>query len=328
MSPADLDIPPLYRELFDAAGPVVRYRLVRDVLGRDDSFIQTAHLGLELPRLTEVEALLTAQEMDGSWSGLLGADVFGEKIATETALLRLCELGLENHEAVQVCIEKALIPTLFHSDVIWEWEKTATDDLSRRAARQIVRDKALRLIVRATSEMDEVLKPVFETIITEWNHYLEGGNGGRLAPPTTDAYAALCWYRWSDDDFPRVRGLVKRLVERAESVMGHPISVPEIFSPHLFQLADKWEYLARPPLFFLELELAARLGVARDLPVTQWMLDELEMRQDADGRFRFSGDDSIEQNWYYPLDRTGSSDPSVEWTFRAALIYKLLEYDL
>lgn len=316
--PSPSDIPPAYRALYDAAGPVVRYRLVRDVLGRDESYRHTARLAFDVARRPETHALVSAQQPDGSWNG---------RLATEIAVLRLCELGLETHDAVKRCLEQSLLPTLLDERALGEFAALVSTDGERILARRVVRDQALRLITRATRTLDDVLKPTLELLLTEWELFLSSPRE-RETLPTADAWAAVCSFPWSDAEFPRVRTLAERLFARAETRIGRPLNAPPWFAPHAFQFADKWEYLARPPLFFHELELAARLGAARELPITRWLLEELEMRQDGDGWYRFESAEAIEKSWYYPLDTDGTSDPAVEWTFRAALIYKLLEYDL
>jgi hypothetical protein len=334
---SETSIPPGLLPLFEGAGPVLRYRLMRDVLRRDDSYIHTAHLALDLPKLPEVQALIAAQEMDGTWGGTLcgwnpklpqtAAEAAGPILCTETALLRLCELGCETNEAVRACLEKSLLPTLLNDDLIWELESLAIDDASRRAVRRIVRDKVLRLITRATREYDDLLKPIMELVLIEWEQSLHGQELSAL-PPTADAYAAVCWYPWSEDDFPRVRGHVLHLGNHAETQMGQPAYIPEWFLPHTYQLCDKWEYLNRPDLFFHELELAARFGVTPDLAVTRWLLSELEMRQDADGFTRFAEVENVPPSWYFPLESAAPEVVPREWSFRAALIYALVEYDL
>jgi hypothetical protein len=323
--PVPTEIPPGLKGLFDAAGPVIRYRLVRDILGRDDSFIQTAHLGMEIPKLPEPQALLAAQQLDGSWGGVLCAAPDAAGLTTERAFLRLCELGMEKSDAVDACIQKALMPTLFHSEVLWEFD--APDEAARRAARQVVRDKVLFMVCRATREVDEIIKPLLELLLAEWDLYLGSPKSSPIAP-TVDGYAALCWYPWNDDDFERVRKIVRRMIEHAEEQMGRVQPVHPLLAPHLFRLSDKWEYLARPQDIFFELELAARLGIARDLTVTRWLLEELEARQDADGSFRFEPGGDVEATWYFPLEKTGIEEFPVEWTFRGDLIFKLLEYDI
>lgn len=324
------DIPPGLRALYDAAGPVIRHRLLRDVLGRDDSFLQTAHLGLDVGKLPEAEEIAAAQEPDGCWSGALLAAREQKRMATETAILRLCELGLESSDAVQACLEKALIPTLLAADVLWELETLARDAAARAAARAVVRDAVLRLICRATRVHDAAIRPHLEVVLAEWDRFLgsAGAAQASLLPPTAASYAAVCWYPWSDDDFPRVRKLVERLSAWAETQLVKPAVRPPLVAPHVLRLRDKWEYLARPPLLFHELELAARLGVARDLTVTRWLIEELEARQDADGFFRFDRQEAVEPSWYFPLEKTRREDYPVEWTFRAALVFKLLEYDV
>ena len=319
------DIPPGYAALYEAAGPVIRYRLVRDILGRDDTFIQTMHLGLELPRVPEASALISAQQLDGSWNGVLCSPTVPEPITTESAFLRLCELGLEKSDTVGACLEKALMPTLFKQDVLWEFG--GQDAESLRAARQVVRDKVLHMICRATRETDEVIKPFLELVIAEWAAYANNPHDAANVP-TWDGYAAVCWFPWSDDDFERVRKITTRMITVSEERMDWPLTAHPLLAPHVFRLSDKWEYLARPQDLLFELELSSRLGITRDLAVTRWQLDELEARQDADGWFRFEPGGDVEATWYFPLEKTTIEDFTVEWTFRGALIFKLLEYDI
>src|SRR5512143_4115306 len=103
----DPNIPPGFHELFDGAGPIIRYRLLRDVIGEDDTFIRTAQQGYELIKTPEVVQLLDSQQSDGTW-GRLDNTVWN--------YLRLCELGLEDSEAISSCIEQALLPSLARSD--------------------------------------------------------------------------------------------------------------------------------------------------------------------------------------------------------------------
>ena len=319
------DIPPSYLPLYEAAGPVIRYRLVREVLGRDDTFIQTAHLGMEIPKLPEPESLVAAQQLDGSWNGVLSATTEADRLTTERAFLRICELGMEKCDAVEICLEKALMPTLFNPDILWEYG--VSDEAARRAARQIVRDKTLFMICRATRHMDELIKPLLELILAEWDLHASHPQDSP-AVPTLDAYAAMCWFPWNDDEFDRVRKSVTRMIHQAEEQMGRVRQVHPLLQPHIFALSDKWEYLARPQDLCFELELSARLGITRDLAVTRWLLEEVEARQDADGWFRFDTGGDVEASWYFPLEKTHAEDFHVEWTFRAELIFKLLEYDI
>ncbi len=103
---------------------------------------------------------------------------------------------------------------------------------------------------------------------------------------------------------------------------------PPRLAPYVFRLHDKWQYLAQPPRLLYDLELAASLGVARDLNSTSWMLEELEARQDADGFFRFPDADAIQPSWYFPIEKSDPESFHIEYTFRAELIFKLLAYDL
>ena len=156
----------------------------------------------------------------------------------------------------------------------------------------------------------------------------ETGKDVKNLAPTTEGYAAVCRYPWSDDEFPRVCDLVKRLVMYAGD---HELRLPEMPPPlaaNIFHLLDKWQYLAQPPRLFYELELAATLGVARDLNVTSWMLEELEARQDADGFFRFPDAGEIHPTWYFPIEKFTPEEFHIEFTFRGELIFKLLAYDV
>ncbi len=142
-------------------------------------------------------------------------------MSTESAFLRLCELGRESSTAVGACVEKVLLPTLFDERVLWEFDNGSTNANYRRAARHIVRDKVLRLICRATRETDPVIKPHLETVLAEWDLFLSTAGTAdavTIAPPTADAYGAVCWYPWTDDDLDRVHRLVQRLFLFADSV--------------------------------------------------------------------------------------------------------------
>jgi hypothetical protein len=318
------EIPPSLRKLYDAAGPVLRFRIVRDLIGRDESYISTVQLGHEIPKLPEVQQLLAAQELDGSWGGVLcGQGGASSGYTTESAFLRLCELGMERSTAIEKCIDNALMPTLFDRQILWEFPDEG------EAARRLVRDKALQLICRATREHDDALKPLLEILLTEWDHLLRHAtHGHELFPPTAAGFAAVCWYPWNDDDFERVQKIVTRMVAHAEDTIGQPPKCPDFFAPHVHHLSEKWEYLARPQDLFHTLELSARCGIARALPVSQWLLEEVEARQDADGWFRFETTVDLAPSWYFPLEDHDTHDYSMEWTFRGALIFKLLEYDL
>jgi hypothetical protein len=321
---APADLPPLLHRLYEAAGPVIRYRLLRDVAGHDDSFIQTAHHGRDLLGLPEAQSLIAAQEMDGSWGGVLCEPSSESRgLSTEFAFLRLCELGLEGCDAVRTCIEKALLPSLFSPDLTWELR--AHSEAERDSARRVVRDEALHLICRATREFDMDLRPFLEIVLAEWKRF---AGQAEAPPPTRSSYAAVCWYPWDDDDFPRVRAIVKELFTKLERTMDRPPKLTPLLARHALRLKNKWEYLAAPADFLQELELAARLGTARDAPVTRWLLDELEARQDADGWFRFEDSTNLERSWYFPIETDDPPRFEIEWTFRGLLIYALLQYDL
>ena len=53
------------------------------------------------------------------------------------------------------------------------------------------------------------------------------------------------------------------------------------------------------------------------------------IRQDADGVLRFEAASAgpADLGWYFPLEARHREDYSIEYTFRALLIFKLLGYD-
>lgn len=308
------DIPPSLRELYERSGPILRYRIVRDVIGRDESYVETTHMGMEVAKLPDVQQILAAQDAHGLW---------GDFRTSELAALRLCECGLESHRAMDNFRELVLLPTLLNNDALWEFAKLELDDAGRKQARRIVRDKTLHLLCRSNREEDPAVRTYLELLLAEWEHYVAGGD----APPTTDGYAAVCRYPWNDDEFPRVHDAVARIVTYSEN-HAPPEHFPKPLAPFLFRLLDKWQYLEQPPRLLQDLELAAQLGEARDLDYSAWMLEELEARQDADGFFRFPDAGDILASWYFPLEKTDPDEFYVEYSFRAELIFKLLAYDV
>ena len=317
------DLPPSLRALYDACGPILRYRILRDVLGEDESYVRTAHAGLEVLKLPEVQQLLAAQQENGLWTDFR---------TSEIAALRLCEFGLESQESLERLREQVLLPTLLDNHALWEYSQSPLDEAGKRVARRILRDKALHLLCRIQRREDPVIRTQLEVILVEWEHYLAHSvsNGKTqtlsLPAPTADSYAAVCRYPWSDDEFLRVHELVTRLVKHAEANVTQTALQP--LAVLLFRLDDKWQYLAQPPRLLHDLELAATLGVARDLDFAEWMLEELEARQDADGFFRFPDAGEIQSSWYFPLEKTNPDEFYVECTFRAELIFKLLAFDI
>jgi len=320
------DLPPSLRELYDGCGPVLRFRILRDIAGQDESYVETANMAMELLNHPNAQPILRAQQPNGLW---------GDFLTTEVAVLHLCELGLARCHAVERVREQVLEPTLTKADVIWEFEKAGFDAEGKKLARRIVRDKTLHMLCRTNPEEDPVVRTFLEQLLVEWELYLDAAetvkNVKDLAPlsaPTTEGYAAVCRYPWSDDEFPRVCDLVKRLVTYSEDHNLRQPEMPQPLAANIFHLFDKWEYLAQPPRLFYDLELAASLGVARDLSVTSWMLEELEARQDADGFFRFPDADEVHPSWYFPVEKFTPDEFHIEYTFRAELIFKLLAYDI
>ena len=312
------DIPASLRELWDASGPVLRHRLLRDVVGHDESYVETMSMGLDLLRLPDVRQILESQ-VNGAW---------GDFRTTEIAAHRLCELGLESHRALEQLRELVLQPTLFKEDLIWEFEQAGLDAEGNKHARRIIRDKSVHLVCRMLRDEDELMRTFLEQILAEWERYLSAAAKDEYVPyPTADGYAAVCRYPWDDDSFPRIADVVKRMTLHVEATPP-PSTFPRLLAPFLFRLFDKWQYIEQPPRMLYDLELTARLGVARDLDFSAWMLEEMEARQDADGFFRFPDAGEIQSSWYFPLEKENPDEFHLEYTFRAELIFKLLAYDL
>jgi hypothetical protein len=328
-------IPLGLRALFDAGGPVLKLRVVRDLLGRDESYLDTAELARAVRRLPDIHELIAAQRDDGSWRGSLHE--------TTVAMLRLCECGLESSVAVQNCIDTLLLPSLAKYD----------PGVHPHEDRDIV----LYLLARAQRPIDALVKPQLETVLVEMESAetppappLKQGGEGHIPLKqkghqiSMHAYAAVCCYPWDEDDSERVNEIVRRLHTRTEE------QFDERHDERLFGYWTKEHYLANPERLFYELELSARLGITHTCDATRWMFDEVEARQDADGWVRFedtppcppvnrevdaavvNGSESV-LPWYYPLESRPApaavvaGNPNLDWTFRAALVFKMLEYD-
>jgi hypothetical protein len=290
-----MSIPPGYLELYNHAGPAIRYRLLRDIIGEDESYIRTAHHALDLRKLPEVQKILSEQNEDGSWK---------DGPTTVTNYLRLCELGLESCEAIERCTENHVFPALL------------------KAPDPQVRDVALRMITRSQKNPDPLIKSLLEQLLIEWDHFLstDARHQAHHAAPSMDGYCALCFFPWSDDELPRVQEIVSRLFAYAEKTMDKPVVNPA------FYLHSKEDYVRYPQQILYELEMSARLGVTQEIAATRWMYDEVEASQDADGWFRFEFDPLPDLAWYFPLEP--EQNPEVDFTFRAMHILKLLEYDI
>jgi len=316
-------IPTFVRDLYERAGPIIRYRIQRDVLGRDLSHIAVAHMAKDVAALPPAQELLSAQQSNALW---------GNFVQTFETFQRLCEFGLEEHDAVTRCRDEALFPTLLREDALWELEGLAQNDAERHAARQAVRDMTLHLLCRSRRETDLLLKSQLERVLAEWGYYLSTGphhawNGAAL--PTIYAWAAVACYPWSDEEFERVRDVTLKLdafIEKKQPAP--PEATPEVLAAIALRDVDKEIYLTQPWQLFYSLETAARLGVVRDLPWATWMLNEMEAHQDSDGFFRFDFAPLEKPLYFFPIEETDPARYEIEYTFRAHHIYKLLAYDL
>jgi hypothetical protein len=297
--------------LYDSAGPFLKLRIARDLADRDESFLDTADFIRANLKRDEPRAIVMAQKPDGSW---------GDLVSTELFMLRLCELGLESADAIEFCLEKALLPSLGGKGFV----------AGARSAeqKQLTRDMCLRMITRARRHADELVKIVLEQVLTEWEFGATHGHAPH--PPTLPAYAALCSYPWEDDDVERVSRIVTAMIKRAEE--SDELAASAMIEPYRFRVRDKEHYLAHPEQLLYELECSARLGIINECNSTRWMFEELEIRQDSDGFTRFDNDfisrETSPLPWYYPIEAATPETRHIEWTFRAGLVFKLVEFDV
>ena len=302
------ELAPVYRSLFDKAGLVLRYRILRDLAHQDDSYIDALLLRQQVEKLPQVRAILSRQQRDGSWGGI---------DTTEEAVLRLCEFGLSDCEAVRKCGEEYLL-----------------QQLSKRE----FRDRTLRLLVRAGFSAIPKVRQEMLSVLKDWNDFLrriELSKHGRkfdkdAVLPTWDAYDAICFYRWPDKEEEKVADAVTRLfVWAQENAWPEKLLRGEHAERRLFMVRNKEEYLIQPERMLYELELSARLGMTARTAATRWMLEELEAHQDADGFFRFDSPQVSSLPWYFPIEEPDTSNHhTTDWTFRGMLIFGALEFDV
>ncbi len=271
---------------------------MRELAGQDESHFETLDLRRDVLQSDEAQKIIAAQLPDGTWGRSLSK--------TEFAILRLCEFGLERTRPVDECVQKALMPSLGAPTPNKMWE-----------GGRATRDELLHVIGRATSETNDLVTVVLETVLTEWELFLSAPDS-KKEWPTFAAYAALCSHRWDDEEYERVSGIVLKVLKHLED--NEPREV------NAFRIHDKAFYLSHPEQLLYELELSARLGLTHSCNATRWMFEEIESRQDADGWVRFEGgrNESV-LPWYFPL--ADPARPEVDWTFRSALVFKLLEFD-
>ncbi|RQV94448.1 hypothetical protein EH220_07310 [bacterium] len=321
------DIPPYLQSLFETAGPIIQFRILRDLLDQDESWIRTADRDRELNKHSKIVELMNARANNGTWNGLLiGSNAEEFRQSTAFSLLRLCEWGREQHPIIPQTIEKVLLPTLTRDDFIWEFAAIARSDSEKQLARRLVRDSVLYIICRSTQVPNDLIQAQLEILLTEWEAFAASESE---LPPALPGYAAVCWYPWDDDNFPRVRDIAVKLFEKLEEMLGRDLECPVWFEPHRLKLFHKEIYLSFPSLHLFQLELTARLGITSSLPFSAWLLEELEFRQDADGLFRFEHNELAPEpiGYYFPLEAKNEAQYPLEYSFRAHLIFKLLGYD-
>ncbi|MFH1010086.1 MAG: hypothetical protein V1784_02485 [bacterium] len=275
-------------------------------------------------------------------------DRFPSETGTEETILTLCELGLADHEAVSQYAETNLLPRLSQ-----EGNRRSLEDsgsaLPRGTTaaphlRRFVRDRVLRLLVRAGFGQRPRVRQMMSDVIEEWSKFLQRAakeelfvkRRGMLQPregvllPTSEAYDAICFYDWQSHEEETVAETVTNLFAWAEdNRWPEGLLAEEPYRDHLFRLLSKQEYLSRPERMLYELELSARLGITQKPAATCWMLEELEARQDGDGFFWFDVEGPSSLPWYFPLEKGATADDfTAEWTFRGLLIFSFLGYDV
>ncbi|MCB9357561.1 MAG: hypothetical protein H6505_03220 [Calditrichaeota bacterium] len=295
------ELPPSFQQLYKDSGPILRYRMLRDVLDRDESWIETAQAKDAVYKHERVVELSALQLENGSFGNTLGS--------TAAVVLWLCEAGAEEHPAVKRVLELVVLPTLAQETVTWELPAEM---------RPLVRDVCLHILARATRGTHALLESYLELVKLEWQRWQ---SDRRATPPTVPAYSAMVWWQPPAEQILSKRELLTKLLRDLEEQPDVPL--PE---PSRLMIPDKQIYLAEPVRMLHDLELGARAGIVGEVEHLRWLYDELEVQQDADGMWHFSIEETpAAYSWYYPLEE-GKQD--IELTVRALMIYKLLNYDV
>lgn len=320
-------IPTGLNHLFKGAGPILRYRLLRDVLEHDESWKDAAASEEQVLKCEHVQKLASQQEPSGAFSGHLLVPLRDpEKWTTEQAILHLCECGAENHPVVKTAIERVMLPTLAQEEVTWEVAIGARNEEGRKEARRLVRDCCLHLLARSTRGKHLMLEAFIELLVMEWEVWLHDDS---QPAPTESAYAALCLYLASGETKARIQSLLKRALDKLEAEAGDLPLGATLLKTRLLRVPPKPEYLAKPARLLYDLELGARAGVVGELPHLTWLYDELELAQDSDGIFRFPQSEfDPDLKWYLPLEATDSASLEFDHTLRAQIIFNVLNYDV
>lgn len=295
------DLPPSFQQLYKDSGPILRYRILRDVLDRDESWIETSNaIGavLKHPRLVQ---LASEQLPNGS---------FGDRLShTAATVLWMCEAGAASHGVVQRALDYVVLPTLAQENVTWELAPEQ---------RPLVRDVCLHLLARATRGTHPLLESYLELVKLEWQHWFQDK---KSSPPTVPAYCAMVWWQPPAEQAVSKRELLAQLLNEVEAL-------PEVLLPENTRLLipGKEKYLAEPVRMLFDLEHGARAGIVNDVAHLRWLYEELEVQQDADGMWHFFLEETpAHLSWYFPLEEHAQDR---ELTVRALMIYKLLNYDV
>lgn len=295
------DLPPSFQELYRDSGPILRYRILRDVLDRDETWIETSSAQAAVQKHPRVLELTGQQLSNGS---------FGDRLShTAASVLWLCEAGAESHPAVERALEYVVLPTLAQENVTWE---LSADQ------RPLVRDICLHMLARATRGTHPLLESYLELVKFDWQRWLDNK---RATPPTVPAYCAMAWWRPPPAQALDKRALIAKLLNEIENQ-------PTALLPESSRLLipDKEIYLSEPVRMLFDLEHGARAGVLNEVNHLRWLYDELEVAQDADGMWHYEYAEPPQHlSWYFPLE---SDSTDRDLTVRALIVYKLLNYDV
>jgi hypothetical protein len=344
--------------LLDNASAPIRHRVIRDILdgGLEDPAVERAHE--EVVKFPAAEKIVSRQLDNGSWgnsiygiTARMTAEVRRPYESTLYQMGRLVEYGFDTRDdPVTICAEKVLLP-LLQSDNTKLWDLTFY--IKRHPdllpfLRALLRDIALRLLCPAgysnhPSVKDAIIRGLGE-MAAFLNHAkvkpLFGRSHGRtvmadgLYFPTYHFLRALGYADWVHE-VPQFRQLLEIYID----FVGEHSPLPDYYLSdkggtirhgHEAAFHSKEFYLRHPSLMLQELEALAHLGMVDRTAQGRWLLEELLICQDGDGRFRFPGLGGTKTFDYYMLEpkvRGRDIDPStIDATFRATLILYHIDY--
>jgi hypothetical protein len=348
----------LSKWLLENASAPIRYRVVRDILdgGLEDPGVEKAREAvINFPAANRIISL---QRDNGSWGNSIYAiaarktgDVRRPYESTLYQLGRLIEYGFDSRDRpVAVCAEKVLLPSIKpDNNRLWElgyYTKNHPDLLP--FLRALLRDIALRLLCPAGYADHPLVKDAVIRGLTEMAAFLNRAKQGSIYRqsrgrivmpaeyffPTHHLLRALGHTGWVHEvrQFRELLGLYIDFISENSPLPDYYLSDRggTIRHGHEAAFHSKGFYLRYPSVMLQDLETLSRLGAVDRTGQGRWLLEELLIRQDGDGRFRFPTLTRRRTFDYYLLEpklRGRDIDPStIDATFRAALILHLTNY--